>query len=316
MERRTIISEVKSILEDAGFNVSEECNFKDVGFDLVARREKYLLVIKILTNIDAFTDKVARDLSSLAHLLKASLILIGERDGSAKLEDDVVYFRNGIPTITPNTLRNYLTHDLPVQVYAAPGGFYVKIDGKKFKEERERKNLSRGDLARLLHVSRRAIKMYEEGMDARVEIAALIEQILGLNVIKEFDLLQPVRVAKVDCDIRNIEWLYNFQKEILSMVERLGYRVIPTRRCLFDAISKKRGDMILTSVREYNFSLKKRAKAMRSISEVTGKHAVIFVDKEERKNIEGTPIISRRELINIRDPEDMLDIIIERKSIV
>ncbi|HEB37217.1 MAG TPA: transcriptional regulator, partial [Thermoplasmatales archaeon] len=124
MDRQEIIHRVKKILEDAGFNVSEECNLKDVGFDLIARREKDVLILKILTNIDAFTDQVARDLKSLACLLKASLILVGEKDGSAKLEDDVVYFRNGIPTITPNTLKNYLVHNLPIQVYAAPGGFY------------------------------------------------------------------------------------------------------------------------------------------------------------------------------------------------
>ncbi len=314
MDRQGIIYRVKRILEDAGFNVSEECNFKDVGFDLVARREKDLLILKILTNIDAFTDQVARDLKSLACLLKASLILIGERDGSAKLEDDVVYFRNGIPTITPNTLKNYLVHNLPIQVYAAPGGFYVRIDGRKLREEREKRNLSRGDLARLLHVSRRAIKMYEEGMDARVEIAALMEEILHPSIIKDFDLLQPIRLTRVKQGVEEIEWLYNFQKEILSMIERIGYKVIPTRRCLFDAVSKERRNVLLTSVRRYDFSLKKRARVMGSIARVTGKHAVIFTDREERKNIEGTPTISRKELIKIRDPDEMLDVIIEREN--
>jgi len=314
MERLEIIRKVRKILENAGFQVSEECNFRDVGFDLVARREKNLLILKILTNIDAFTDQVAKDLKSLACLLKASLILIGERDGSAKLEDDVVYFRNGIPTITPNTLKNYLVHNLPIQVYAAPGGFYVRIDGRKLKEEREKRNLSRGDLARLLHVSRRAIKMYEEGMDARVEIAALMEEILHPSIIKDFDLLQPIRLTRVKQGVEEIEWLYNFQKEILSMIERIGYKVIPTRRCLFDAVSKERRNVLLTSVRRYDFSLKKRARVMGSIARVTGKHAVIFTDREERKNIEGTPTISRKELIKIRDPDEMLDVIIEREN--
>ena len=139
MEKLKILSEVKEILRDAGFIVSEECNFKDVSFDLIARRGEHLLIFKVLTNIDAFTERTAKDLKSIAHLLKASLVLIGERDGSAKLEDDVVYFRNDVPTITPTTLRNYLVHNIPIQIYAAPGGFYVKIDGKKLREERERR---------------------------------------------------------------------------------------------------------------------------------------------------------------------------------
>jgi len=156
--------------------------------------------------------------------------------------------------------------------------------------------------------------MYEEGMDARVEIAALMEEILHPSIIKDFDLLQPIRLTRVKQGVEEIEWLYNFQKEILSMIERIGYKVIPTRRCLFDAVSKERRNVLLTSVRRYDFSLKKRARVMGSIARVTGKHAVIFTDREERKNIEGTPTISRKELIKIRDPDEMLDVIIEREN--
>jgi len=313
MEKLKILSEVKEILRDAGFIVSEECNFKDVSFDLIARRGEHLLIFKVLTNIDAFTERTAKDLKSIAHLLKASLVLIGERDGSAKLEDDVVYFRNDVPTITPTTLRNYLVHNIPIQIYAAPGGFYVKIDGKKLREERERRNMSRGDLARILHVSRRAVKMYEEGMDARVDVAAQIEELLDPSIIKAFDILQPMRLHRMNTRISNTEWMYSFQKEILSIVESIGYRVIPIRRCLFDAISKEKRNIILTCVRRYDVSLKRRARAMRDIARVTGKYAVIFTDKEKRKNIEGTPAISKDELRKIKDPEEMLDIILERE---
>lgn len=314
MEKLRILSEVKSILEDAGFIVSEECKFKDVSFDLVARRGKHLVIFKVLSNIDAFTDQVAKDLKSIACLLRASLVLIGEKDGSAKLEDDVVYFRNGVPTITPTTLRNHFVHNLPIQIYAAPGGFYVKIDGKKLREEREKRNLSRGDLARILHVSRRAIKMYEEGMDARIDVAAQIEEFLDPSIIKEFDLLQPLKLQRINLKIADMEWMYNFQKEILSIVESIGYKVIPMRRCLFDAISKEKRNTILTCVRKYDLSLKRRARAMRDIADIAGKHAVIFTDKEERKNIEGTPAISKEELRKIKDPEEMLDIILEREA--
>ncbi|RLF55466.1 MAG: transcriptional regulator [Thermoplasmata archaeon] len=313
MERLRILQEVKEILRGAGFQVSEECNFKDVGFDLFARRDNKLIILKVLTNIDAFNEQTAKELKTLAYALRASLILVGERDGSSKLEDDVVYFRNGVPTITPTTLRNYLVYNLPVQVYAAPGGFYVKIEGERLREERERKNLSRGDLARLLHVSRRAIKMYEEGMDARVEIAALMEEVLDPSIIRDLDLLKPMRSRGIGRDVKDIEWLYNFQKEMLSIIERIGYKVIPVRRCLFDAVSKERRNIILTSVRRYDFSLRKRARIMSSIAKVTGKHAVILTDRDERKNIEGTPTISRRELIRIRDPEEILDVIMERE---
>ncbi|HDO19384.1 MAG TPA: helix-turn-helix domain-containing protein [Thermoplasmatales archaeon] len=226
-----------------------------------------------------------------------------------------MYFRSGVPTLTPTTLKSYLLEEIPIQVYAAPGGFYVRIDGQRLREERERRNLSRGDLARMLHVSRRAIKMYEEGMDARVEVAALMEEFLHPDVIKSFDLLKPVKHVRPKPNISETDWLYTFQKEIFSMVEKIGYKVIPLRRCPFEAVSRDRRHILLTSARKFDASLKERARVVGSIARITEKHAVIFTDRREgKRSIEGTPMIGRKELARIRDPYEIMNMIIEREK--
>ena len=52
---------------------------------------------------------------------------------------------------------------------------------------------------------------------------------------------------------------------------------------------------------------------MGSISNITEKHAVIIPDKDVTKtNIEGTPIIAKRELKKVREPEEIIDLIIAR----
>lgn len=265
-----------------------------------------------MTNIDSFSENVASDLKALASLLHASLLLIGEREGTTYLEDDVIYFRNGIQTITINTLRSHLIDGIPIQIYAAPGGFYAPLKGGRIREVRERRNLSRGGLARMIHVSRKAIRLYEEGMDARAEIAAALEEALHPSVIGSFDILKPVGRMRLHRRISDMDWLYSFQQEILSLIERIGYKVIPLHRCPFEAISKERRNLLLTIAQRYNSSLRERAQVMKDIARITKKHAVIFTDRYSGRSIEGTAIIKREELKRIRYPEEILDMIMER----
>jgi len=316
MDRLELLQRVYNIFERAGFELTDICTSRSIGFDIIARKDKRIVIVKVLTNIDSFSENVAHDLKTLASLLRASLLLIGEREGTTYLEDDVVYFRNGVQTITANTLENHLIGEIPIQVYAAPGGFYVSLNGERIREIREKKNLSRGDLARMIHVSRKAIRLYEEGMDARVEIAAALEEILHPSVLDSLDILRPVEPMRIHKKIGDMSWLYAFQREVLSLMEKIGYKVIPMHRCPFEAISKEKSNMLFTMVQRYDNTLKERARIIRSIARITEKHAVIFTDRcfGGRRSVEGTPLIRRDELKRIRDPREILDMIIDRKG--
>ena len=57
----------------------------------------------------------------------------------------------------------------------------------------------------------------------------------------------------------------------------------------------------------------KKAQVVGSISKITEKQAVLITDKNVNKtNIRGTPLIVKKELKNIRGPEEILELIIER----
>ena len=63
----------------AGFYVSELYTMRPIGFDLVARRDNSLLIIKVLTNIDAMSEGVASELRKLSILLKGCPLIIGQK---------------------------------------------------------------------------------------------------------------------------------------------------------------------------------------------------------------------------------------------
>ncbi|RLF30220.1 MAG: transcriptional regulator, partial [Thermoplasmata archaeon] len=79
MEREGILDKVKKTLADAKFQVSVLDSSRPMSFDILARKRNTLLIIKVLTNIDAFSEDAANDLKTLSALLGGSPLIIGEK---------------------------------------------------------------------------------------------------------------------------------------------------------------------------------------------------------------------------------------------
>ena len=315
MKRTELLGSIRDVLINAGFYVSDLHSIRLTGFDIVARRDDSLLIIKVLTNVDSLSEDVANELKTLSSLLKGCPLLIGEKNGSGILEDDVAYFRFGIQAITLDTLKNHLLEGMPIKIYAAPGGLYVHLDEEKLRKIRQEKSISLGAFARYVNVSRRTVRMYEEGMNSRIEVANRIEELLESSITIPINLLKnPFIENKITPTYHSeTENIKAFQREIFSLLQNVGYKIIPMDRCPFEALSKDREKILLTCVHKYNKKLLKKAQVVSSISKITEKHAVVFTDKNvNKRNVEGTPIIVKKELKKIKDPEEVFDLIIER----
>jgi putative transcriptional regulator len=314
MERNELFVQIREILSTAGFTVSEVYTMRLTGFDIIARKDETLLFVKVLANIDSFSEDVARELRTLCSVLHATPLLIGERNGFNQLEDDVVYLRFGVQSITLDTLRNHLLEKTSIRVYAGPGGLYVRIDEEKLKRLRQEKNISLGSFARHVNVSRRTVQMYEDGMNARVDVAERIEELLENSVITPIDLLKN---PEVDKDTMSqfqqvMQHFEQFQREIFLLLQEAGYSIFPMDKFPFEAVSKDKEKILLTCVHKYNANLSKRAQVVGSISKITENHAVVITDKDGKQNIQGTPVIAKKELKKLRDPEEVLRLILER----
>lgn len=313
MDRIELVKSIRETLTNAGFYVSDLYSIRLPGFDLVARRDNTLLIIKVLTNIDAFSEDVADELKTLSSLLNGSPLLIGEKNGLGRLEDDVVYDRFGVNAITVNTFRDHLLEGVPIKAYAAPGGLYVRLDEEKLQVLRQEQGISLGSFARHVRVSRKTAQLYEQGMNARVDVAMRIEELLNQSVTQPIDLFRMNPRTKKQALSYSKDRLKEFQREIFTLLEHIGYKIIPMGRCPFEAVSKERKGILLTGVQRYDQKLAVKAQVVSSISKITEKPAVLVTDKETgRTNVEGTPVIIRKELKKIRGPEEVLELILER----
>ncbi len=302
---------MRATLARAGFAVSERCDLRPVSFDLVARRDRDLVILKVLTNVDALSEPIANEIRVLCQFLEGRPLLVGLRAGTGALEDGVVYNRHDIPIVTPSTLAEYVLDGTSPMVFAAPGGFYVRLDPVALRRAREEAQLSLGVMAQRAGVSRRAIQMYEQGMSASIEAAMRLEEFLQADLIRPMDPFQAVAPTAPGPEPGSSD--DPMEAFVRRMLEGLGYEVRATRRSPFNALSTQERDTMLTGMGEDSPALRRRARVVTSVSQITERPGFFVVKETTRTEIEGMPVINRTELRRLTDPEKILELILERQ---
>ncbi len=329
MLRGDLIEQVRAVLARAGFTVSERCDLRPVSFDLVARRDKDLVMVKVLGNVDALSEAIAQEIKVLCKFLDARPILVGLRAGAGALEDGVVYNRHDIPIMTPPTIERFVLHGEAPMVFAAPGGFYVHLDAAALRKAREAAQVSLGVMAQVAGVSRRAIQMYEDGMSASIDAAMRLEEALQSELIRPVDPFTAFDPSRFTApQPRRAQDEDPMQAAVRRMLEALGYQVRPTNRSPFNALSTQPGPdgkrapspsadptgTLLTSMGAESPQLKRRARIVTSVSRVTGRPGFFIIERTTRTSIEGMPVVTREELRRLDDPAAVLDLILERQT--
>jgi putative transcriptional regulator len=301
MSQDRLLQMVVSVLLMADFRVSERFSMRPRSFDLIASSRDTLLVIKVVSHIDSVSEETARDLDHISRYLKGSPLIIGERARDAELERGAVYLRYGIYAVSVATLYDAFVEKTPPLVYASPGGLYVNINGESLREEREKRNLSLGDLGTLLGVSRRTISKYESGMGTTLDIALKIEEIFDAAMVRSIDLLRYESHFRAEPEK---------QEEVpMNFLERMGMKLHAMHRAPFQALIEFSTHTILTG---YGTSHKvvRRAALIGNISQVTGTHAMcVLTDYDKQKKIGSTLVIGEERLHSLADGEELIEMI-------
>ncbi len=305
-----IVESALKILSKAGFKVTDLVETKPRCFDIIARKDDIVLLIKVLYNVDSLKQEMASDMKLVAKILNASPIVVGEKFKTDYLERGVVYNRYGLPVINTATFYDFVVEGILPMVYSAPGGYYVKLDRKKVKEAREKRGLTIGTLARMLGVSRRIIKKYEEGGDTSLENAVKLEEVLGEYVVKEIDLLNFVEFDEVK-EKKSIENLEKGEAEIVEQLREIGLNVHTVKHAPFDIVSEVDKDPILTGIKQVR-EIEKRAAMIGKVSEVISAKATYIVEKKVKKDVNSVVFLMKDELLCISSPKDLVSLIKEK----
>ncbi len=321
------IAEIQQSLERAGFFVAVTQGVRPSSFDLAARRDATLLLVKVLKNIDALDAEEARRLLDLGRLFPAIVLVVGQTSGASELDPGVVYTRYGVPIITDDTLREYLEKALPPFLYASPGGTFARVDGDRLRELRLERGLSLGTLAGIAGVSRRAIQLYEDGAGAEATVIERIETYLGEPIVRPIELFAVLRSGRsavadresgrdegADEGTRPLPATGDALRDgVLRQLDGMGLEVTVTVRAPFDAVAKT-PEILLAAVGSLRSALH-RAEVLQGIARVAEGHAMFVVDESVRRSsVAGMPILTVSELRRHRDPDELLEQIEEREG--
>ena len=322
--RQEGVKRVCTILQRAGFFLYDLHNTRPSSFDLIARRDSTLLLIKVLKNIDALGPEEANRLRTQARLLHGTPLLVGHASGASSLTDGVLYSRYGIGIVTLTTLEDFLWEGIPPFLFSSPGGIFARLDSHRLRQAREQRGLSLGALADVAGVSRRTIQLYEEGAGAEVDVVERLERFLGETLAAALDPFTPQspfrsresedeeRVDVPSSPSPEGDWI----REVFAQLDDQGWDVVVTTRSPFDALARPeaapREEVVLMGVGDLR-SAERRASLLGQIARVAEGQAFFVVpERKTRTNIHGTPLVTYVEIRRRGGPEELRELLSER----
>lgn len=311
MNLAEIVDKAEFVLRTAGFDVSEKILSRPSCFDVVARRKDQLAFVKTHENIGNVSMLDALELRMLSKNLSAVSVLVCEKTRHRAMEDDTIYSRYGIYAITPLTFEDITVRGNNPLVDATPGGYYVRLDSKKLKQERQKRGLSVGKLAEMTKISRRTLYGYEKDM-ARASVGAAynLEYVLGVPLALGIDIFHrsPEQDKGFFAAAKRIISTHHCLRSVERKLSKLNIFVAHTRRAPFDFIakSKEKGVNIVgvvTDDKEQN--LERRLEEIVSIGKVINAQPVLIAEGEQKTRNDNITCILRDELEKIRDMDDL-----------
>ncbi len=310
MARNELINTTRAILAKAGFDISAALTIRGICFDVVARLDRRVLIVKILSNVDAFSKDNASEMKTLAEALGATPLVVGERSSSGDLEPGIVYSRFNISIVSNETLADLLLEDSPPFIFAAPGGLYVKLDSEVLKQAREARGMSLGAMAEVAGVSRRTIQMYEAGMGAMIDAALRIEESLGVPIIEPID---PFEFKHEERDQEPRDDHAPVDTFAVNQLCNLGFSVRPVIRSPFEAVSSGNRALMLTAYGSDDEKLTQRALVASDIARIVDNFSILIVERKHcRDSIDSTAVVSNEELRKMDAPEELTDLVASR----
>ena len=120
--KNKIIDKLAVFLLKDGFTVK---TLTRTCFDLLARRDDKILLIKVLEDANAMSKEYTDAMNLVSSYIGAVSIIISEKAGN-KLEDNVLYTRFDLYTLNFNTFVNSINNKFPF-VITSQAGFTISI---------------------------------------------------------------------------------------------------------------------------------------------------------------------------------------------
>ncbi|GAB4305270.1 MAG: transcriptional regulator [Promethearchaeota archaeon] len=338
------VRELAVLLETEGFSTFvEPGKYKLGSVNIYARRGETFYLICFASDVDRFTKDQLNELKCLAEILRGVPIIVGERNRRGPLDDDVLFRRGNVTTLTKSTFKAMISGGTTPHKFAKQGGFFVRIDGTKLRRVREAKNVSRRAVAAKLDVTKRTIENYERGtQNPSVEKYRQITEMLD----EEFCVPASHGEWWEGIEFPRRPGRTSFQNEVGEVFQELGLFPFYPRLSSFDLFvgrglddasnstsarqggvegrqtrdskgpmgreSRSESDGLLPIVSDVEEGsgkqVERRLMVMREFKEVSGERVMLIVDQEVRevsRSFRGIPVMKDDDIRSCRDLREL-----------
>lgn len=316
------LARVALLLQRAGFYLFDVHHVRPTPFDLIARRDSTLLLIKVLKNADALSSEDASLLHLVAEAMGAVALVVGGTSGPHELEPGILYSRHGIVIVALGTLEEYLAEGIPPILVSGPGGKFARIDGRQLRRAREDRRLSLAAVADAAGVSRRTIQLYEEGAGADLTVLDRLERFLSVQLAIPLDpfaegIVGPYRSNEEDQGTSAGTGKGPLPPALAEELNERGWNLVITLRTPFDLLAREdqhREERVLIGVGDLR-SAEKRSKLLFHVARVAeGQSLFVVPERRSRTNVEGVPLVSYQELRRHAGPEELRELLRSRRK--
>lgn len=280
--KQELLDKISIFLLNKGFTLK---NLKRTCFDLLARRNEQILLIKVLEDANSVSRPDTEEMTAVASYIKASPLIIAEKAGK-RLEDNIVYLRFSVYTLNFSTFTNCANNKFPF-IKRSHAGLTASVVGKKLKEVREELGYSLNALSKKIGVTSRMITKYEnEDSEVTINKAIKIYDLFGHNVFNKVDVFM-----QRECPASK------FETAVSKKYIELGFDATETKKTPFDIIARKDNELILTEISD-NVNPQ-----MQSLSKLLDADNLVIFQKKKPKNV---PSMTKKEFMDFNEANDLV----------
>lgn len=299
MDRQMMIMDMERYLVCEGYKVSGGSGC----FDLLARRDSSI-ALKVLANVDSFTQSEALDLQTISHFLDTQPFLIGERANRYDLEDSVVYERFGVAAMSPSTFTKFVRGVMP-GVRTRRGGFTVRVDAEGLEKGMLELGISMAELSARTGLSKKTL--YKCGRGGQVDLRTYkeIRRVMGVSA----DSLRMDRAY----DSPERDPGSGFKRRLSGELARLGFRFSFLSRSPFNLVLKQQ-EAVISLASPDRKRLAAGAGILQGLERDFDLSPVCITGTGNLNSVSGVPVISLSELAGMDCGSEFMQQVADRQS--
>ncbi len=300
-----MLEEVARILMENGYEVMR---VERRAFDLMAKKEDVIFLIKVLANVDSYSEDQARDIRTVCALINAKPILVSAHGRNFVIEDNVVYERSSIPVMNILTFRRFIEEEYIPKVLCRKGKRSIAIDPERMRSVRRKRDLSMNELAKMAGVTKKTIYMLEKKGRGSEKVVSKVEDVL------EARISLPVNIAEWDVNAEKRREVEGIEKTVTYALSSKGFECYTLKCAPPTLINLHNSKSVLAGKIVERKPTGKSVEEFRQFSEFCALSKFLVLRKTKSHNYYGIAVFELDELEELPEGEEFLKIIKEKEE--